>query len=495
MKRSWAGPPVPVIVGGIVGGIVGATVGAVVREIVRAILRLLAAWAVAMSLTACQERPLLAVAQRGELPVLGARIDARERAASLHLTEIAELARAMASREISIASGDAAIQRVRDVRACAPELRDALFARVGKRDGAGAEAAIALFDAGLFGSGDARKFASSPDDPWRALGVRGLTRSVDADARRRALVDPAPAVRRGALRAMEESLEPPDLPAVFEAARVDPDPMVRTDAVRLMTRFARVSDDPGKTAADVTRLLRDLYPTADDPLREDIGEGWASPEELERGGREALRALFAGEVGPGAISAAAAVLREPRVKDLEIEGAARATLERAIASGSRRSRLHAIAIAPLDRASRAPRSSRAEPPSPLVVALEKASLEDDLDVRISALGRLASSTAPAPDRSKAILGLLAIASRTDDPPLASRARLLLAEAGDTRVQAWMEGDLHSADAWVRLSAVGALVALGRASRAAPILADTDASVRTRGACALILASRLGPSLR
>ena len=79
--------------------------------------------------------------------------------------------------------------------------------------------------------------------------------------------------------------------------------------------------------------------------------------------------------------------------------------------------------------------------------------------------------------------------------LASRARQLLASARDVRVQAWIEEDLGSDDGAVRLAAVGALVALGRASRGAPVLADADPGVRTRGACALILAARLGSPRR
>jgi hypothetical protein len=445
----------------------------------RSVLSLLVSAAVLMSLTACPRGAALTAADKGDLAVLAGWIAAGEGAARLRMAEVAELARATASREVSVASGDAAVQRVREVRACAPELRGALSARVRKNDTAGAEAALALLDAGLLDAGDARGFAASPGDLWHAVRVRGLTRSGDAEARRLALLDPSPAVRRSALRAMEAALGVPDLAPVFEVARVDPDPMVRTDAVRLMARFGRVSDDAGKTAEDVTRLLRDLYPTADDALREDIGAAWAAPEQFVHGGREALRALLASEAGPGAISAAGAVLREPRVVDAEIEAAARSTLGRAIASGSRRDRLHAIAVAS----------------SALVLALEKAALEEDLDVKITALGRLAFATAPSSSRAKAIAGLEAVASRTDDPPLASRARLFLAQAGDMRVQAWVEGDLGSKDAWVRISAVGALIALGRATRAAPVLADADASVRTRGACALLLASRLGSTLR
>jgi hypothetical protein len=446
-------------------------------------------------ITGCPRGARLSAAEEGNLPVLGREIDSGERAASLGLSEVADLARATASREVSTAKGDAAVERVREVRACAPELREALSARTRTHDVAGALAASALLDVGLFGAEEARSFSASPDDAWRVLGVRALTRSGDADARRRALLDPSPTVRRSALRAMEHRPDVSDLQAVFEAARVDPDPMVRTDALRLMPRFARVSSDPSKTAAEVTRLLGDIYPTAGDLLREEIGAAWVFPEEFAHGGREALRVLLAAADDPATLSAAAAVLDEPHLVDPELTAAARAALLRAIGSGSRRNRLHAIAVVPLSGTSLEPRTPRGETLSPFISALEKTSLEEDLDVRVSALGRLSSPAAPASGRARATLELEAIAARTDDRPLASRARALLAQAGDVRGQAWIEEDLRSVDAWARLSAVGALVALGRASRAAPILADADASVRTRGACALLLASRFGPSLR
>jgi hypothetical protein len=74
-------------------------------------------------------------------------------------------------------------------------------------------------------------------------------------------------------------------------------------------------------------------------------------------------------------------------------------------------------------------------------------------------------------------------------PLGSRARFALAAAGDVRIQAWLERDLTSPDPSERLSAANALGAMGRSARGAPLLADPDASVRTRAACTLILAVR------
>jgi hypothetical protein len=185
------------------------------------------------------------------------------------------------------------------------------------------------------------------------------------------------------------------------------------------------------------------------------------------------------------------VLREPEIHDAPIEAAARAALTRAIASGSRRNRLHALAIAPLVPKPGEPASVVAG----MIAAVETASQDEDPDVRVSALARLTSDLANGVDRSDAVKRLETLGRPTSDEPLASEARLALARAGDARIQGWIEEDLAAKDARVRLAAVDALVALGRGSRGAPVLADPDVSVRTRGACALLLAARLGEAPR
>jgi len=440
-------------------------------------------WALGFSLLfvgACGGSLALRAAERGDLETLRGEIGRGERNARLSLGDAADLARAVASREIRAASPEVAVDRVRELRACAPELEIALVARMKKQDAGGAEAALALLEAGRLGEWDVRSFARSPDERWRAVGVRSLTRSEDRNARLQAARDPSPAVRRAAMHAIAEVDDPADAALAFDVARVDPDPMVRTDAVRVMGLLARAG-------ADVATRLRDLYTSADDGVREDIGAAWASPAVFPNGGREALRVLLASGEGPGALSAAGAVLREPEIHDTEIEAGARAALARAIASGSRRNRLHAIAIAPLAPKPREAASAVAA----LISAVEKASSDEDFDVRIAALERLAGAEASSADRADAMKRLEALAGPGEDALAASRARLALANAGDTRVQAWIEQDLVSKEARVRLTAAFALVALGRASRGAPVLADEDVSVRMRGACALLLAARLG----
>lgn len=127
----------------------------------------------------------------------------------------------------------------------------------------------------------------------------------------------------------------------------------------------------------------------------------------------------------------------------------------------------------------------------LLDALRAASRAEDADVQVAALGRLATARGTPPgDRSAAVSKLEEVAAPTTAfPPRSSRARFLLAAAGDLRVQAWIEADLRSPDASVRLGALDALAMLGRASRAAPLMADEDPRVRSRAACTIVAAAR------
>ena len=171
-------------------------------------------------------------------------------------------------------------------------------------------------------------------------------------------------------------------------------------------------------------------------------------------------------------------------KDTELAGSASALLSRTIAEGSRRDRLHALAIA--------------RPVGAELEAIRKAAKDDDLDVRVTALASLLESK---PDHDAALKDLEAVAGQgvttKAGPPAedgrvreaAARARLALAQAGDLRIQAWIEQDLAASDPNRRLGAASALAALGRPARAVMLLADPDASVRTRAACTMLVASR------
>ncbi len=400
-------------------------------------------------------------AERGDRPALNAALSARQARGDLSNGEAASLAKAVADRELRTAPAQEAGDRVRDARPCAHELDDALATRMKTHDAAGAAAALARVEGRGLDVDDLRAFAGDADPRWRALGARALVRPDDRPARLRALLDPDPVVRRQAARASRDAADPADLAALAEAARVDPAPIVRTEAVRAIAAL------PAMTGGEVANVLGDLWTGGDDGLREDIALAWAGGSVWGAGGRAALGVVVASERGPGVIEAAAAVLRH-RADD-DVAQAALGQLVRAIEGGARVERLQALAEAPLERPF-------------LLAAVRKAATDEDPEVKVAALGRLAEARDPG-----AVTELEALAH--PGSPVAATARLLLAGVGDWRVQAWLEEDLRSERSEVKLAAATALAELGVAARAAPLLADADASVRVRSACAIVVAER------
>ena len=409
----------------------------------------------------CASTPAMHAAERGDRAALASAVFAAERTGELSNREAAGLARAVADREIRTA-GPQAVERVHDVAACGRELDGTLAARGETRDDAGAEAALVRLDGGRLGLGDARSHFGDTNSHWRAVAARALVRDEDHDARVRAMLDPAPGVRRRALRAARDAHDQADLPGLADAARVDPDPMNRSEAVRAIAAL------PGTAGDGVANLLRDLWAVGDDGLREDVADAWSSSEIWGAGGRQALRVVLASDHGPGAIEAASAVLRRSDA-DGEMADLAIAQIASSIEQGSLRTRLQALAEAPMDR-------------PVLVGLLRKTADTDDPNVRVAALARLAvGKDASAIDPLE----------RFSQPgsPVAEPARLALAIAGDRRVQLWIEQDLAAEEPERRLAAATALAAMGVAARAAGLLADADPRVRMRAACTILIAAR------
>jgi hypothetical protein len=421
-------------------------------------------------------------AERRDRPVLGREILAAEQHGRLSLGAAAGLARVVVEREMRDATApDVAIARVRDLRGCALEADDFLAQRMKTEDAAGGEAALERREAGAMSDWSARGHLESPDDRWRAVGMSGMTRDRDHEARLRGLVDGSPLVRRAALRAIVAHDDPADFDAVYAAARLDPEPLVRTSALRALPDL--VGD-----RTDLANKLRDLWAMGDLGLREDITAAFAARQVFSQGGRDALFHVLSTEDGTAAIAAAGVVLHSAAGEDAELRGLAESRLEHAVSAGPPRERLHAIAIVPLGGHRQAPGAGDA-----IHDAVRAAAKDEDLDVRIAALGRLVNPSAglSVKDRDDAVRQLenLAFPGEATSAARGSRARWLLAEAGDLRVQAWLEADLHGANKDTRLTAAEALAALGRGSRAAPLLADDDPSVRTQGACTILMAAR------
>ncbi len=399
--------------------------------------------------------------------------------------DAADIARAVAEREIATAKDDGtAMLRLRETRACSDELDDVLEERMKTHDGAGAEAALARLEDRKLRVNDARGYLDDTDDRWRAVGTRTLHKEGDRERRQKAFLDPSPRVRRSAIRASAQAKDAADLDPLFETARVDPELLLRNEALRAMSAIVRGLGDAGKArASELAVRLRDLWTAGDDAIKEDVAVAWVLAPVYENGGKEALRVTIASGNGPGVIAAAGAVVRTQAVKDPDLGPSASALLARTIKEGSRRDRLHALAVA---------RTVGDE-----LEAIRKVATEDDRDVRVPALARLLDSP---PDRENAIkelekvagYGVKGYAGKADDERAlehASRARYALASAGDLRIQAWIEQDLTSADARRKTQAASALAALGRPARAAPLLADADPSVRTRAACTILVAAR------
>jgi HEAT repeat protein len=399
----------------------------------------------------------------GQRRALSEAIAERETTGNLSTKQAASLAEAVAERELRTAAPAEAILRVREARPCAHELDGILAFRMQTHDAAGAEAALARIDGRGLDLADARAFVADGDSHWRAVGIRGLVRPEDRPSRLRALVDPDPLVRREAARAARDSADLRDLRALAEAARLDPEPIVRTEAVRALAALPPAAGDT------VANVLRDLWTVGDEGLREDIALAWSSPSVWSAGGRDALRALVASEQGPAVIEAAAAILRH-RDADSEVIEEAVWQFARTIAEGSRPARLAALAEAPLEHPE-------------LLRAVKAASEDDDGEVRLAALARLAAARDPSAAPALEVLA-------SPGSPVASPARSALASAGDRRVQAWIEQDLSSPAPEDRLGAAVALAALGVPARAAPLLADTDPHVRLRVACTLVTAARV-----
>lgn len=437
-----------------------------------------ARWLVLASLASCGGGAAIDAARRGDSAALARAMDPDVRAGRLTNDDAQRIARAVAENAIESPKADEARARVRELRGCASELESALAARSKTHDEAGAEAEMALVEIGEISASSAREWLQDTSDEWRAVGARGLVREGDDTARAKALVDPSASVRRASMRASAEARAAKDVPGLLEAARVDPDLMARSEAVRAIARIDPLrADVDAQGSYDVVQRLHDLWNGADDPLREDIARAYVSPNIASSGGAEELRLLLAAQHGPGVVTAASIIVMgartsasgKPTFSD-DTRASAVAILVRTIDEAPRRERLLAIAMAPLSS-------------SDVRAALDRASDETmDLETREAALSRLLDW---APKHDAAKKALAPFASPHSPEHLARRARLALAADGNLSVQAWIEADLKSADPATKLLAASALASLHRAARAAPLLADPDAHVRTSAACTLL----------
>ena len=117
----------------------------------------------------------------------------------------------------------------------------------------------------------------------------------------------------------------------------------------------------------------------------------------------------------------------------------------------------------------------------LLEAVKRATSAPDSLVQVRAHGRLLEVEQ---ERTASTSALEKFAARED--ATGQNARMFLARRQDFRIQAWIERDLGKSDVNAKLFAVRALAQLGRVARAAPLLVDSDVSVRTRVACMMLV---------
>jgi HEAT repeat protein len=407
-------------------------------------------------LVGCARSGVVDSALHGDLAALKRDVKAAQDRGELDRGTVTELARAIARREVRSASGDAAVERIRDVRVCARPLLDVLEDRAERADDAAAEATLTLFDLGKRDAGDmVAKYRDASGGAWRAVAARAASGSKYGPLRRKYFVDPDERVRRAALRAAIDKSSKDDLDPLLEAARLDPDSLSRSLATRAV----------GAVGGDRAVLaLRDHWARADEPTRITIVDAWSMPATFNNGGEHELVTVAETKSGPVAISAADALAR--------IHGASQATgvavLIRAVKEGTEAERRLAIQLVPLDDA-----DARG--------AVESATKDTDKEVRVMALARLAGD----PKAKKTALdGLRDLAKSDDDIGL--QARAALAAAGDRGVKKQLVGLLVAEKARTRTVAAKGLLDLGEYPSAATALADDDPQVRTAVACAVLV---------
>lgn len=406
----------------------------------------------------CGMTPVIKTALHGDLTSLKREIREEQRRGALGEGRVADLAGAVAARELRSAEGASAVRRVRQLRACASALVPALEERAARPDDVGGEAALVLLEEHRISAADAvSRYAESASGAWRAVAARAATGQGDGELRRRFMADPDERVRRAALTAAADARERFDLETLLESARLDPDSLARS----LATRAAGAIGGERAVLA-----LVDQWARADDPTRLALVDAWAMPASWASGGERELRALAEGQPSLPSIAAAAALVRLGSGG----AGAARAALARAISTGTLAERGLAIRLAPLD--------------DPAVrTALDAAAGDPEPEIQVAAATRqleLPSSR----ERALALLNALA----RGEGAAALSARAALASAGRREVRPALLGQLGSKIPDARRRAALGLLALEDWSSAATALGDDDPAVRAAAACAVLTAT-------
>jgi HEAT repeat protein len=393
----------------------------------------------------------------GDLASLKQEIGKAKAARTINQDSVLALARAVARREVRSASGDTVVERIRSTRACVRAVEPELRERAESNDDAGAEALLLLVESGRAnGEPLVARYARSDQGAFRAVAARGTSKGKYADVRRSFFVDGDERVRQAAFRAAFEAKDPVDTETLLEAARLDPSPQNRSLAARAVGRAGGPRAVLG---------LRDVWATAEAPVRLAIVDAWSMPGVFAEGGERELLQIAEARDSLSSVAAAGALART------QGEGAAvgRAVVLRAIVEGTNDERLVAIQLARLDD-------------KDAIVALDHAATEKDGPVRVAAWVRLLQD----PPHRLAAFAQLREAAKGHDA--ASRQALMaLADSEDPAVTPLLVNDLSGVDPGAREQAALGLFRLGHPSDMAATLADSDPDVRLSVACSLLAA--------
>jgi hypothetical protein len=371
-----------------------------------------------------------------------------------------ELAQQVLEVEIKAAPSTAAKHWIPGLRGCAGAVLPALKARARSSDATAAAITRILIELDAV-SLDALvdEHGASSDPLWRAVALRAAVASDHATLRLQGLRDADSDVRRAALIAVREAAtrgkSPVPVEELLQIARHDPEAINRSLA-------ARAATSQGNERAIL--YLRDYWREVPLDERVTYAEAWAQSGALAAGGERELEWVMGTDSSmPGVVAALALQHRS--------EGA-RAVLARTLHSGAPREQSFAARMVALQFPE-------------LLTALKKLSQESGLDnnLKASILERLAA----VPKESRAAIAeLKKLASSSSDA--AAAARHALANLGDASVEPGLLGELGFGSAHGRLEAAAALLALGRETKVAALLADRQRETRVRAAC-LIRASQ------
>lgn len=435
------------------------------RRSFAAVLPLAAALS-SVALSGCATLPAVRAAEAGQFEGLRASLAADVAAGRLSLGDAVSFARAVASGEIARAKGVEGAQRIKSFTSCAREVDSALDDRSDTHDDLGAVAAMVRVDAGITSPGRfsrwARTAPTAPEAAWRALGARSLTSDDDGKLRRKMIADPDEEVRRAALRAAFEADDPDDVEAVIEAARVDPSPAARAAAIRAAGGIG------GERAV---LALKDIWARADDTVRAQIVDAWATNRAFKSGGRRELVWVMDNHHGAPALAAALVLAGAGGEGSVEAQG----VLERLVKEGSTAARVHAIEAAPLSFPG-------------IRAAVLKAESDHDDAVAVAAMVRRfeAPRDLGGPADAKAREDLAARLLKSADAGSVA-ARGALARAHDVRLRPMLERDGAAKEGKLRAQAGTALAVLGDLRLAAVVAADPEPAVRATVSCAILRA--------